>query len=152
MQPRTVTCELQVYRKSVSMALRSNRKFRSGCPIATTLDLMGDRWTLVIVRDMLTGKKRFGDFLRSPERIPTNLLTDRLQRLEGFGLVEKRSYQENPVRFEYRLTEKGADLLPALQAICLWANRHIPGTWKAPKSFLELEPGEVVSDRRKNRS
>jgi DNA-binding HxlR family transcriptional regulator len=84
------------------MALRETKKLRSGCPIATTLDLLGDRWTLVIVRDMVMGKKRFGDFLKSPERIPTNILTDRLARLAEFGLLEKRSYQDNPVRFEYR--------------------------------------------------
>ena len=126
--------------------MRAKQKFRSGCPIATTLDLVGDRWTLVIVRDMVMGKKRFGDFLKSPEGIPTNILTDRLQRLEAFGLLEKRSYQENPVRFEYRLTKKGADLLPALQAVCLWANRHLPDTWKTPKRFLELEPSEVLSE------
>jgi DNA-binding HxlR family transcriptional regulator len=125
--------------------LRGDKKFRSGCPIATTLDVLGDRWTLVIVRDMVTGKKRFGDFLKSPERIPTNILTDRLQRLEEFGLLEKCSYQDNPLRFEYRLTQKGADLLPALQAVCLWANRHLPDTWRTPKSFLELKPSEVVS-------
>ena len=129
--------------------MRGNKKFRSGCPIATTLDLLGDRWTLVIVRDMVVGKKRFGEFLKSPERVPTNILTDRLRRLEDFGLLEKRSYQDNPVRFEYRLTEKGADLLPALQAVCLWANRHLPDTWKTPKSFLGLKPSEVVSRNEK---
>lgn len=120
------------------------KKFRSGCPIATTLDVLGDRWTLVIVRDLLTGKSRFGDFLKSPEGIPTNILADRLERLEAFGLIEKSSYQENPVRFDYRLRQKGADLLPALQALCLWANRHMPDTWETPKSFLELKPGDVL--------
>jgi DNA-binding HxlR family transcriptional regulator len=133
------------------MALRETKKLRSGCPIATTLDLLGDRWTLVIVRDMVMGKKRFGDFLKSPERIPTNILTDRLARLAEFGLLEKRSYQDNPVRFEYSLTQMGADLLPALQAVCLWANRHLPDTWKTPKSFLELKPSEVVSREAKTR-
>lgn len=126
----------------------AKKRFRSGCPIATTLDVVGDRWSLVIVRDMAIGKKRFGEFLRSPERIPTNILTERLQRLEEFGLIEKHRYQDNPVRFEYRLTDKGADLLPALQAISRWANRHMPDTWKAPKSFLELTPNDLVSMRR----
>ena len=125
--------------------MRGNKTFRSGCPIATTLDILGDRWTLVIVRDMVTGKKRFGDFLKSPEGIPTNILTDRLQRLEEFGLLAKRRYQDNPPRLEYRLTDKGADLLPALQAICVWANRHLPKTWKTPKSFLELKPSKLDS-------
>lgn len=99
----------------------------------------------MIVRDMVTGKMRFGDFLKSPEGIPTNILTDRLQRLEDFGLVEKRSYQRNPIRFEYLLTEKGADLLPALQAVCLWANRHLPRTWQTPKKFLELKPSDIIA-------
>jgi DNA-binding HxlR family transcriptional regulator len=125
--------------------LRTKGKFRSGCPIASTLDMLGDRWSLVIVRDMATGKTKFGDFLKSPERIPTNILADRLQRLEAFGLIEKRSYQQNPVRFEYRLTKKGADLLPALQAVCLWANRHLPSTWQTPKNFLALDPGDIVA-------
>jgi len=129
--------------------LRGNKKLRSGCPIATTLDLLGDRWTLVIVRDMVMGKKRFGDFLKSPERIPTNILTDRLQRLKKFGVLEKSIYQENPVRFEYQLTEKGADLLPTLQAVCQWANRHLPNTWKTPKRFLELKASEVMSQSTK---
>ena len=128
--------------------MRIKKKFRSGCPIATTLDLLGDRWTLVIVRDLLTGKSRFGDFLKSPERIPTNILTDRLERLEAFGLIEKASYQQNPVRFDYRLSQKGADLLPALQAVCVWANRHLLDTWKTPKRFLDLKPGDVLSRQR----
>jgi DNA-binding HxlR family transcriptional regulator len=125
--------------------LRTKEKFRSGCPIASTLDLLGDRWSLVIVRDMATGKTKFGDFLKSPERIPTNILADRLQRLEVFGLIEKQSYQENPVRYNYRLTKKGADLLPALQAVCLWANRHLPSTWQTPNNFLALSPGDIAA-------
>ena len=92
--------------------MRIKEKFRSGCPIATGLDLLGDRWTLVIVRDLLTGKSRFGDFLKSPERIPTNILTDRLEWLEAFGLIEKSSYQENPVRFDYRLTRRAPTCCP----------------------------------------
>jgi DNA-binding HxlR family transcriptional regulator len=131
--------------------VRIKKKFRSGCPIATTLDLLGDRWTLVIVRDLLTGKSRFGDFLKSPEHIPTNILADRLERLEAFGLLEKASYQENPVRFDYRLSQKGADLLPALQAVCVWANRHLPDTWKTPKSFLDLKPSAVLARRSRAR-
>ena len=110
--------------------------FRSGCPIASTLDLVGDRWSLVIVRDMLTGKAKFGDFLASPERVPTNILTARLRRMEQSGLVVKQAYQSNPARFEYRLTEKGSALLPVLQDICRWANIYVPGTWTPPQSFM----------------
>jgi len=124
--------------------MRANIKSRSGCPIATSLDLLGDRWTLVIVRDMVTGKKRFGEFLSSPERIPTNILTDRLKRLEGAGAVETHRYQDKPARHEYRLTQKGADLLPTLQALCRWANHHLADTWKTPRKFLELKPRDVI--------
>lgn len=110
---------------------------RSGCPIATTLDLVGDRWSLVIVRDMLTGKKRFGEFLASPEGIPTNILADRLKRMGEAGLISRAPYQKHPVRHEYALTRKGLSLLPVLQAMCRWANRHFPDTWTPPESFMK---------------
>ncbi|MBL8670714.1 MAG: helix-turn-helix transcriptional regulator [Alphaproteobacteria bacterium] len=112
------------------------RAARSGCPIATTLDQVGDRWTLVVLRDMLTGKSRFADFLASPERITSSVLADRLAAMEAAGLVRKSLYERRPPRHEYRLTAKGEDLLPVLQEICRWANRHIPETWVPPASFM----------------
>ncbi len=112
------------------------REPRSGCPIASTLDIVGDRWTLVVLRDLLTGKKRFSQFLDSPEEIATNVLTDRLALLEQAGLVTKVPYQLRPKRFEYSLTEKGEALLPTLQEMCRWANRFLPGTWTPPASFM----------------
>ncbi len=110
---------------------------RSGCPIATTLDLVGDKWSLVVVRDMLTGKKRFGEFLESPEGIPTNILANRLKRMEESGVLSKKPYQERPTRFAYALTDRGESLLPILQAMCRWANTHFPDTWTPPESFME---------------
>ena len=98
---------------------------------------MGDRWSLVIVRDMLTGKERYGQFLDSPEGIPTNILADRLKRLEASGIVCRAAYQENPRRFTYSLTELGESLLPILQAMCKWANVHFPETWTPPDSFMK---------------
>lgn len=118
------------------MTDKTPRRSRSGCPIATTLDLVGDRWSLVIVRDMINGKRRFGDFLDSPERITTSVLADRLERLEAAGLVERHAYQTAPVRHEYRLTEMGAALRPVVQEICRWANRYVPGTWIPPEHFM----------------
>lgn len=112
---------------------------RSGCPVATTLDLVGDRWTLVILRDMLTGKSKFSQFLESPERITTNVLTDRLAQMEAAGLVEKTPYQTRPRRYAYTLTDKGRALHPVLRAMCRWANAHMPGTWTPPASFMEEE-------------
>lgn len=110
---------------------------RSLCPIATTLDIVGDRWSLILVRDMMSGKKRFAEFLASPEKITTSVLTDRLTNLEATGLVERRPYQQRPPRHEYLLTEHGLDLLPVLQEISRWANRTVPGTWTPPAWFMK---------------
>ena len=118
---------------------------RSPCPITTTLDIVGDRWTLVIMRDMLTDKRRFSEFLDSPEKITTNVLTDRLAQMESAGLIAKTPYQLRPKRYEYTLTEKGEALLPVLQEICRWANHYIPGTWTTPESFMRRQVGSSTS-------
>jgi DNA-binding HxlR family transcriptional regulator len=114
--------------------------YRSGCPIASTLDLVGDRWTLVLLRDMINGKARFSDFLASPERITTNVLTDRLNKMEQAGLVSRTPYQLRPKRHEYRLTSMGRDLHPVLQAMCRWGNQHLPETWTPPADFMGQTP------------
>lgn len=119
------------------MARTRKHESRSSCPIATTLDILGDRWSLVIVRDMMIGKKRFAEFLDSPEAITTSVLSDRLAGLETAGLVERKPYQERPTRYEYLLTDKGRALLPVLQEICRWGNKTIPGTWVPPDSFMK---------------
>lgn len=113
---------------------------RSGCPIVNSLDRFGDKWSLIILRDIVTGKRRYGEFQKSPERIPTNILADRLRTLERHDLIRRVPYQSKPQRFEYRLTEKGADLLPVLQALSRWANRHIAGTWQPPDWFMTMTP------------
>lgn len=113
-----------------------SRTFRSGCPIASTLDMVGDRWSLLILRDLLCGKARFSQFLDSPERITPSVLTDRLTFLEADGLIEKQVYCERPRRYEFRVTSKGEALLPVLQAMCAWGHAHVPGTWQAPDSFM----------------
>ena len=102
--------------------------YRSTCPIANVLDIVGDKWTLLVVRDLLIlGKRRYGEFQNSPEAIPTNILADRLKRLEAAGLIRKELYQDNPPRAEYFLTRKGADLGPVLQAMGQWGEKYIPG-------------------------
>lgn len=111
---------------------------RSPCPIATTLDIVGDRWTLVILRDLLTGKRRYSQFLASPERITTNVLAARLKQMEADGLVTRAPYQTKPRRYEYTLTDKGLHLQGVLQQMCVWANEHVPGTWQPPTWFMEL--------------
>ena len=124
---------------------------RSPCPIANTLDILGDKWTLLVVRDLLfLGKRLYGEFMQSGEGIPTNILADRLKRLEETGLVTKEPYQSNPIRHQYRLTRKGAELFPVLREIIRWANKHIPGTSVPPASYLEkFEQQFAAAPRRK---
>ena len=109
---------------------------RSPCAVANTLDVVGDKWSLLVVRDLLHGKQTFGELLDSPERIPTNLLADRLRRLEEAGIVERAVYQERPVRHAYSLTPKGKALGEVLLAMVKWGRKHIPGTKvvKAPRA------------------
>src|SRR5262245_23211378 len=102
---------------------------RSRCPIANVLDLLGDRWTLLVVRDLLLFERhRFSEFAAAGETIPTNVLADRLERLRGARLVTRRRYQKHPPRYEYHLTRRGRDLGPVLREMGRWANRHLPGT------------------------
>lgn len=91
------------------------------CSIAATLDVVGDRWTLLILRDLFRGVHRFSE-MQADLGIARNLLTDRLHRLLDHGLVEKVPYQQRPLRCEYRLTRKGADLSPALIALMAWGD------------------------------
>jgi DNA-binding HxlR family transcriptional regulator len=101
---------------------------RSPCAVACTLDLVGDKWSLLVVRDLLRGNVTYGKLQDSPEGIPTNILADRLKRLEVAGLIAKSAYQEHPVRYAYGLTEKGKDLREILGALVRWGKKHIPGT------------------------
>ncbi len=101
---------------------------RSSCPVSCALDVVGDRWTLLIIRDLFRGKTRYGEFLASPEGIPTNILAERLKRLESAGLISSAPYQQNPPRYAYTLTPRGADLRPALGGLAMWSIRHLPRT------------------------
>jgi DNA-binding HxlR family transcriptional regulator len=101
---------------------------RSNCAVASTLDLVGDKWSLLVIRDLFAGKSTYGELLAADERMPTNILADRLRRLEEAGIIEKSAYQERPVRFAYALTPKGRDMGEILVAIVRWGRKHIPGT------------------------
>jgi len=115
-------------------------EFRSQCPVASALDIVGDKWTLVVLRTIFAGHHRYRDLADIPEAISSNILAERLERLETYGLITKKPYQQNPVRYEYWLTRKGADLLPVLQELATWAGRHIPGRWSSPRWFNEGTP------------
>ncbi len=99
---------------------------RSPCPISNALDIFGDKWTLLVIRDLLLGHSRYRELAGSPEKIPTNLLADRLKRLEAAEIVRKTPYQERPVRYAYELTDKGRDLLPVLMAMAKWSEKYLP--------------------------
>lgn len=111
-------------------ARRASRSLarRSPCPVAGALDLLGDKWTLLVVRDLFAGLRRYGEFAGSMEGIPTNLLADRLARLERAGVILRTPYQNNPPRHEYTLTPMGEALRPVMQEIVNWGRRHLPGT------------------------
>lgn len=94
------------------------------CSIARSLELIGDRWTLLIVRDALRGVRRFDDF-RARLKVAHNVLSDRLSRLTEAGVLERRLYQERPDRYEYHLTQQGRDLWPVLMSLLLWGDRYL---------------------------
>jgi DNA-binding HxlR family transcriptional regulator len=94
------------------------------CSIARALEVVGDRWTLLILRDVVLGHSRFDEFLDSLG-VASNVLTDRLNRLVAEGVLERVRYNERPERFEYRLTKKGRELGPVLIALMQWGDRHL---------------------------
>ena len=96
----------------------------AGCSIAGTLEVIGDRWTVLILRDAFRGVRRF-DAIQRDLGIARNLLADRLAKLVAHGVLEKRLYQARPPRYEYRLTAKGVDLSPALVALMRWGDQWL---------------------------
>ncbi len=106
----------------------SPRRLRSACPTAAALDIVGDRWILVVLRDVLVdGPVRFKQLLQADEQISTNVLTDRLRRMEDEGLIVATPYQQRPPRFEYSATPKGEALFPVLEALATWGQTYIEG-------------------------
>ena len=101
---------------------------RSPCPVAATLDFIGDKWTLLIIRDLLSGKSRYRDLAASPERIATNILASRLERLQAAGVISADPSPERAGSLEYRLTKRGRSLLPILRAMRDWGLANVPGT------------------------
>jgi len=121
-----------------------SREYSQSCSLACALDRVGERWSLLIVRDILNGNRRFGQ-IQASLGVARNVLSARLQRLVDEGIVERRAYQESPPRHEYFLTEKGLDLWPALIALLNWGDRY--SSEPRPKIILHKECGGPVSDR-----
>ena len=116
---------------------------RSDCPISVSLDIFGDRWSLLVIRDlMFKGGESFKDFLGAEEGIASNVLSDRLKRLETHGLIERRRHPDDARMQRYRLTGKGLDLAPVLVEMILWAAKH----------ERTAAPPAVVKLMRKNRA
>jgi DNA-binding HxlR family transcriptional regulator len=100
-------------------------KRRSGCPLNASIEMLGDRWSLLIIRDMmLRGSRSFKEFLNSHEKIATNILTDRLRRLESYGIISTQPDPNDGRKLIYLLTPKGIDLAPVLTEMVLWAAAH----------------------------
>lgn len=102
----------------------ASRGRRSLCPVSCTLDVLGDKWSLLVVRDLMRGKRRYAEFLESKEGIPTNILAERLKRLSARGIIKSHRYSQHPPRVEYELTPKGEDLRPIMRAMVDWGVRH----------------------------
>ena len=100
---------------------------RSPCPVACTLDLLGDRWTLLVIRDLFAGKSQYKEFTASPEKIATNILADRLRKLELEKIIEKVPGKSS-AKPGYRLTARGRSLYPVLEAVAAWGLANIEGT------------------------
>jgi DNA-binding HxlR family transcriptional regulator len=116
------------------------------CSIARALEVLGDRWTLLVIRDAFLGVRRFDDFQRDLG-VARNVLSDRLQRLVDEGLLERRRYQERPERFEYRLSQKGIDLWPAIVTLMKWGDRYYAPPEGPPRVVRHRGCGGEVSDR-----
>jgi DNA-binding HxlR family transcriptional regulator len=121
---------------------KSKLKRRSGCPVSISLEVFGDRWSLLIIRDlMVRGFRSFKQFQASGEGIATNILADRLQRLEAAGIIMAEPEEADGRRLNYRLTEKGIDLAPVLLELLIWGARHEETS--APCALIE----EMASNR-----
>ncbi len=102
-------------------------KQRSACPISNSLEAWGDKWSLLIIRDLMFAKQlTYGDFLKAPEKIATNILAARLQALEENSIITKTVHPESRAKFLYQLTQKGIDLYPLMVEINLWAEKYYP--------------------------
>ena len=116
------------------------------CSIAGTLEVIGERWTLLILRDAFRGVRRFDEIQRDLG-IARNVLADRLGKLVDHGIMERRLYQTRPERYEYRLTRKGVDLSPALVALMRWGDKHLCGQAGPPLELVHEACGEALDQQ-----
>ena len=121
------------------------------CPIAFGLDIFGDRWSLLIIRDIVfKGKRHYSDFARSPEKISTNILANRLARLEAEGILQRQPDPANQAKRIYRLTEKGAALIPVLLEITAWSAAYDPAN-AGRNPIIDGAPADLLHRMRHDR-
>src|SRR5258708_5649464 len=130
---------------------KSRPKRRSGCPVSVSLEVFGDRWSLLIIRDlMVRGLRTFKEFRESGEGIATNILADRLEKLEAAGIITAETEETDGRRVNYRLTEKGIDLAPVLLELLIWGARHEEtGAPCALIGEMEKSRKEIVAEARR---
>jgi DNA-binding HxlR family transcriptional regulator len=133
------------------VGLKAKPKRRSGCPVSLSLERFGDRWSLLIIRDlMVRGYRTFGQFQRAGEGIATNVLAARLKNLETHGMVTSQQNPEDRRNVHYRLTEKGIDLAPALLEMLIWGARHEDAQASCGViSYLEKNREHILSEVRR---
>ena len=123
---------------------------RSGCPLNASVEMLGDRWSLLIIRDMMIrGHRAFNEFLQSDEKIATNILADRLRRLESYGIIRAEKDPTDGRKLIYSLTAKGIDLAPVLAEMVLWAARHEDTGNQALVQEIRRDKEKLISDVRK---
>jgi DNA-binding HxlR family transcriptional regulator len=105
------------------------KKYGQSCPVARSLEFLGERWTLLLVRDLLIGPRKFQDFTASLNGVTPGVLSSRLKVLEQHGIVSRRLYSEHPPRAEYTLTDQGLELRPVVRALGIWGARHLGASW-----------------------
>jgi DNA-binding HxlR family transcriptional regulator len=117
------------------------------CSIARSLELFGERWTLLVVREIFHGRRKFSEMQKSLG-VARNVLTSRLQRMVDEGILERRPYSERPERYEYFLTEKGLDLWPVMISLMHWGDKYEPAMDGPPSIVIHKECGGQIDDRR----
>jgi DNA-binding HxlR family transcriptional regulator len=103
------------------------KEYGQPCPVARSLAFLGERWTLLVIRDLLRGPKKFHELTRSLTGVAPGVLSRRLKDLEAYGIVQRQVYEDHPPRAEYVLTPRGRELRPVVASIAVWGARHMPG-------------------------
>ncbi len=123
--------------------MKWNELENEACPVARGLSVIGDRWTLLILRDCFLGVRRF-DMFQEHIGMTRHVLADRLKKLVDANILRKEPYQERPTRYEYRLTQKGKSLFPILMMLISWADEHMPADDPSPYEFLNKDTGQLI--------